>query len=395
MAGNEYTFYQRLQIDACTRCSICADVCPAVDAAEDGQLSGAYRLSELARVLRSGEGLLRRVLGLKPPTGEQLSAFAETVFRCTLCGNCQAACPVNIDLKELWLSLRRDLVCKGAYPGKIDMIRDNIESSHNVFDEENDERADWVEDMRDGPDDGYQREEADVVYFAGCVASFFPLAQEIPMDLAGIFEAAGVNFTLLGEEEWCCGFPLLGAGLTDSLQEVIDHNVAAIREKKAQQVVFACPGCFHMWRSHYLEDLKLSHSTQFLLDLIEQERIPLKEVPLTVTYHDPCDLGRASRVYEAPRAILRALPGVTLVEMARNREDCLCCGGGGNLEMIDADLSGRIAEEKVNHVLETGADVVVTACQQCIRTMTGHIRRHQLDIKVMDITALVRQALDV
>ncbi len=250
-----------------------------------------------------------------------------------------------------------------------------------------------MEDLRDAPDDGYVRERAEVVYFTGCVASFFPLAQKIPMDLAGIFEAADVDFTLLGEDEWCCGFPLLGAGLTDALAPMIDHNVAAVLERGASEVVFACPGCFHMWQTHYPRDIKLTHSTQFLLQLMKDHRIPLKDMPLTVTYHDPCDLGRASGVYDVPREILRLLPGVRLIEMERNREDCLCCGGGGNLEMIDASLSEKIAAEKVRQVSATGAEAVVTACQQCVRTMTGHIRREKLDIEVMDITGLVCRAL--
>ena len=395
MTGNRYTFHDLLQIDACTQCRLCADVCPAVDAAMDGQLSGVYRLTELRKTIRRRKGLLKRIFGLKPPTDEQLNAFSETVFRCTLCGNCQEVCPINIHLKDLWLSLRRDLVDGGTYPEKIDLIQANIEASHNVFDEDNEERADWVEDLREAPDDGFVRDKADVVYFTGCVASFFPLAQKIPMDLAGIFEAAEVDFSLLGEEEWCCGFPLLGAGLTDSLESIIAHNIAAVRERGAREVVFACPGCFHMWQTHYPKEFKFSHSTLFLRKLMREGRIPLKEIPMTVTYHDPCDLGRASHVYDAPRDIIRALPGVTFIELEPNRENCLCCGGGGNLEMIDAELSGKIAEQKVDQVLKTGAEAVVTACQQCVRTMTGHIRRHQLDIDVMDITGLIHRALDI
>ena len=394
MTGNPYTLYDMLQIEACTNCRLCADICPAVNASVDGQLSGVYRLTELRKIIRRRKGLLRTVFGLKPLTDAQSNVFAETVFRCTLCGNCQEVCPVGIHLKDLWLTLRKDLVDCHTYPARIDRIGANLESSHNVFDEANEERADWVEDLQEAPDDGFIRDRADVVYFTGCVASFFPLAQKIPMDLSAIFEAAEVDFTLLGEDEWCCGFPLVGAGLTDSLQSIIGHNLAAIREKGANQVVFACPGCFHMWQTYYPKEIALSHSSQFLLELIKKDRISLKEIPMTVTYHDPCDLGRASHVYEAPREILRAIPGVKLVELERNRENCLCCGGGGNLEMIDAELSGKIAEQKVNEIIETGAEAVVTACQQCVRTMTGHIRRQKLDIEVIDITALVHRALD-
>jgi len=389
-----YGSFGRLQLDACTRCRLCADVCPAVDASRDGELSGVYRLAAMKTIGRRENGFFQRLFRSKPPSVEELRAFADTVFRCTLCGNCEAVCPVNIGLKDLWLSLRADLVGKGTYPEPVDGILSNIESSGNVFDEENDERADWVEDLRDAPDDGYLREKAEVIYFAGCVASFFPLAQKIPMDLARIFDASGVDFSLLGEEEWCCGFPLLGAGLQDSLEDLITHNIRAVEAKGAKEVVFACPGCFHMWQTQYPATVKLSHSTQFLLELIEEGRAPLKPLSINVTYHDPCDLGRASHVYEAPRRIIKAIPGITLTEMERNRDNCLCCGGGGNLEMIDPKLSGKIAELKVEQVLETGADMVVTACQQCIRTMTAQIRHRKLDVEVIDITELVRRSMD-
>ena len=141
------------------------------------------------------------------------------MFRCTLCGNCQEICPVGINLKELWFSVRQDLVHSDVYPKKIEMIRENLEESRNVFAEENEERADWVEDMRDAPDHGYLKDHAEVVYFTGCVAAYFPLAQKVPLALVEILEVSGVDFTLLGEEEWCCGFPLLGAGLKELFQE--------------------------------------------------------------------------------------------------------------------------------------------------------------------------------
>jgi len=113
-----------------------------------------------------------------------------------------------------------------------------------------------------------------------------------------------------------------------------------------------------------------------------------------VTYHDPCDLGRAARIFEAPRRVIRALPGVELIELADNREHCLCCGGGGNLEMIDQELNAEIARRKVEQVLATGAQAVVSGCQQCLRTMATHARRNKLPLKVMDVAQLVRASLD-
>jgi heterodisulfide reductase subunit D len=393
MSQNDYSIREIMQLEACTNCCQCAAVCPAVSAADDGRLSGVYRLAELRKIMRSRSGILRRFFGRKAPSAEQLKHFSETVYRCTLCGRCQQSCPSGILLRDLWLSLRQDLVHSAAYPKKVDMIRQNVAGSHNVFDEDNEERADWVEDLRNPPEHGYVKDSAEVVYFTGCVAAYFPMAQQIPLALSAVFDAAGVDFTLLAEEEWCCGFPLMGAGLRDNLQDLIAHNLAAAQAKGARKVVFACPSCYQMWREHYPPEFELFHVTQYLDQLITSGQLALNRLDLTVTYHDPCDLGRGSREYDAPRRVISAIPGVKLVEMSHNRENCLCCGGGGNLEMIDSKLSGEIAKAKIEEVAATGATAVVTACQQCVRTMNTYVRRNKLGLEVLDIVQLVQKAL--
>ena len=395
MAQKDYSIMEIMQMDACTGCCQCADVCPAVSATADGHLSGVYRLTELRRIMRSRSGLLRRFFGKQAPTEAQLKQFSDTVFRCTLCGRCQQVCPSGLQLKDLWLSLRQDLVHSHAYPQKVDMIGKNLAESHNVFDEDNEERAEWVEDMPDAPDHGYIKDQAEVVYFTGCVSAYFPMAQTIPMALVEVLDAARVDFTLLGEDEWCCGFPMLGAGLRDRANDLIDHNLQAVRAKGAKKVIFSCPSCYQMWREHYPREFEIYHVTQFLNELITSGQLALNDLSLTVTYHDPCDLGRGSREYEAPRQVIRSIPGVKLVEMAHNRESCLCCGGGGNLEMIDAGLSADIARAKIGEVLQTGSQAVVTACQQCVRTMTTYAKRNKVPIEIMDITQLIHKALAV
>lgn len=393
MSNRNYSVRQLLQLHACTNCQACADVCPAVAGSDDGKLSAAYRLEALKRLVKARAGFWCKLGFVKEPTVEELRAFSDTVFRCTLCGNCRQVCPVGLDLTQLWHSIRQDLVASDAYPGKIDMIRENLSESHNVFGEDNEERAEWVEDMPDAPDDGHIKAQADVVYFTGCVASFFPLAQRIPMDLAKIFDAAQVDFTLLGEDEWCCGFPLLGAGLSGQLDGLIANNVEAIKARGATQVVFACPSCYRMWQEHYPREFEIFHATEFLAKLIKENRLTPGRLDLTVTYHDPCDLGRGAGTFDAPRDIIRSIPGVRFVEMPNNRENCRCCGGGGNLEMIDAKLSGNIAGNKIKEVTATGAQAVVTACQQCVRTMTTYTRRNKVPVDVMDIVQLLYKAL--
>jgi len=393
MPPSNYIIRQLLEMDACTNCRLCADVCPAACAAMNGELSAVYRMKGLKRNLKSKVGVFSKLLGRRPPSAEELKHYADTVFRCTLCSNCEEVCPLGIRLKELWLSLREDLVQEKAYPSKIDMIRSNLAQSRNVFGEDNTERGEWVDDMRKPPADRYVRPRAEVVYITGCVSAYFPLAQKIPIALAEIMDAGRVDFTLIGEEEWCCGFPLLGAGLMEMFEEFRVQNLKAVKDKGAKTVVFACPSCYQMWREHYRTDLELISAPEFLLRLVRQGKIPLTDLPLTVTYHDPCDLGRGARVFEEPREVIRAIPGVTLVELPHSRENCMCCGGGGNLEMVDADLAARIAKAKIDEVLSTGAQAVITSCQQCVRTMTSHVKRNKIQIEVLDIVQLVRKAL--
>jgi heterodisulfide reductase subunit D len=392
MANTDYSFRQLLEIDSCTNCQLCADACPATSAAEDGELSAIWRIDRLKKVLKSRTGLFHRFIKSKKMSEDEMSHFSDTSFRCTLCGNCQEVCPVGIRLRDLWISLRQDMVHSKTYPKKIDMIKENMEETYNVFGEDNEERAEWVEDMHSPPDNGYIRDKAEVVYFVGCTASYYPLAQKIPMSLVEVLDLGGVDFTLLGEEEWCCGFPLLGAGLMDMFEQFKDHNIEAVRKKGAKEIVFTCPSCYQMWREYYPREFKLTHASQFLAKLIKEKRIPLKELPLKVTYHDPCDLGRGARVFDEPRDVIRSIPGIEFVELPHNREHCLCCGGGGNLEMTDAKLSADIAKIKIDEALSTGADAIITACQQCVRTMATYVRRNKIPLQVLDITELVRDA---
>ena len=387
---------QRLALHACTLCGQCVDVCPAVSATQDGNLSALVRMQGLKDILHSrcaATRFFRKILGRKEAGEEDLTRFGESVYRCSLCGNCQEVCPVGLQLGELWLSLRHNLAQSGHAPEKIAMIRENLESSYNVFAEDNDERADWVDDMRNAPDDAL-KESAEVVFFTGCVGAYFPLAQKIPQAMVAIMEAAGVNYTLLGKDEWCCGFPLVGAGLPEGLQSFIAHNVAAVRARGAHSVVFTCPSCRQIWHEAYPPAFKMLHASELVLDLVSQGRLPLKKSPYsTVTYHDPCDLGRGGRVFDAPREVLRRIPGLTLKEMEHNREHCLCCGGGGNLEMIDTGLSTLMAKRKVEEAVRTGAEAIVTTCQQCVRTMTTYARRNKVEIDVLDLSQLVEKAI--
>lgn len=380
---------QLVEIDACTRCGECLKYCPVYAQKGEEDIDPRGKIQAFKSFIRSQYGVWARIFGPKKLDEEKLKKFSEMVYRCTLCGECGVSCPVSIDAKNLWLALRETLVEMGYFPKIIDQMKSNILKVHNILGNENVERVSWLESLAELPDHGYQKEKAQVVFFVGCVASFFPMVQKIPKALIEILNKVGVDFTLLGGEEWCCGFPLIGAGMKKEAKALIEHNLEKMKEKGVERVVFACPSCYHTWMEEYKTDIEIFHSTQFIRKLINEGKIRFKEKKMRVTYHDPCDLGRASGVYEAPREVLRAIPGVELVEMKGNRDQCKCCGGGGNLEMVDPELSAALAQEKIKEIQATGADAVITSCQQCIRTIMTTARRKKIPVTAMDITEFV------
>jgi heterodisulfide reductase subunit D len=385
---------QLIEIDACTRCGECLNYCPIYAQRGEEDIDPRGKIQAFKAFIRSQYGLWARIFGPKKLDEEKLKKFSEMVYRCTLCGECSVSCPVSIDAKNLWLALRETLVEMGHYPRAAERLKDNLLEAHNISGDENEERTDWLDFLDEVPDHRYQKEKAEVAYFVGCVASYFPLVQKIPQALIEILDKAGVDFTLLGGEEWCCGFPLIGAGMKKEAKALIQHNLEMMKKKGVKRAVFTCPSCYHTWMEEYDTDIEIFHSTQFIKELIKEGNIRFRENTVRVTYHDPCDLGRASGVYEAPREILRAIPGVELIEMESNRERCKCCGGGGNLEMVDPELSAALAQEKIKEIQATGAETVITSCQQCVRTIMTTARRNKIPIKAMDITEFVLSVME-
>ena len=384
-----------VSLDACVKCGSCVEVCPVYSQNKElgATMGGVY--TNLKSVIKKAYGLPGMIFGSQN-IEEALKKCSDQPYLCTLCGRCALECPAFIDTKQVRTALRGFMVEKGNYPQAMDQLAETLKRVHNIIGEPGEDRAAWVQGLGEPPQDMFQRERAKVVYFTGCVASYFPMTKRIPQSFVQILDKAGVDFTLLGGEEWCCGFPLIAAGMKKRAETYMEHNVEKVREKGAENVVFACPSCYHTWTEAHQagNGLQLFHSTQFLKKLIDEGKIRFKEKTTKVTYHDPCDLGRASGVYEAPREILRAVPGVELVEMEGNRDQCKCCGGGGNLEMVRPDLSAAMAQAKIEEIKATGADMVITACQQCIRSIQSNARRKKIQMVVMDIIEFVLKNMD-
>ena len=279
-----------------------------------------------------------------------------------------------------------------AYPKSLDLIREAIAKNKNVANFPNSERAIWAEFMP-SPPKGLFRKKASVIYFVGCMSSFSPQIQDIPAAFVQVMEKAKVDFAILGEKEWCCGYPLIVAGMQREAEELIEHNIRAIEKTGADKVVFSCPSCYRTFREHYSLGAELYHHTEFIQELIDEGKLRLRGYEAKLTYHDPCDLGRHSQIYEAPRRVLRAL-NTELVEMARTREIALCCGGGGDLELVEPELTTNISCSVANEARETGAGVLVTACQQCKRVLKKGVVEAGAKLEVKDIAEVVLEAVE-
>lgn len=366
----------------CNKCGFCQATCPIYVERRDE-----------ASVARGRLRLLKAVLDGRLPATE---GVAERIYRCLLCAACTTTCPSGVEVDSILQTARQELAAKGLLPQALTQLGHTVLRTHNIGDEDNRWRLIWSEDM-ERPPAGLKR--ADLLYFVGCVASFFPTTYGIPRSFTHLLEAAGMEYVLLGGEEWCCGYPLLLNGMVEEAEELVRHNIARAKEAGATRVVVTCPSCYYTWQHLYKEvvggemNLEVLHSTQLLAEILAEGRIKVKPLPRRVTYHDPCDLGRKSQLYEPPRRVLESIPGLSLQEMADNRANALCCGGGGNLETFTPALAEAVAGRRLAQARATGAEAIVSACSQCKRTLIGAVRKERARIEVLDVVELVWQAM--
>ncbi len=374
----------------CVRCGLCLSVCPGYRESLNETDSPRARVA-LVRALQ--EGLLET-----PDDG-----YAGAFFRCLLCGACTFACPSGVAVDRILELTRGELASEGLLPPALADLDARIDRYRNISAEANEGRIIWADNLP-SPPTGLGKERAEVAYFVGCVSSFFPRSYKVPQSFVQILDRTGVDYALLGGAEWCCGYPMFINGELDRARELIRHNVEAVQAMGASKVVLTCASCFHFWKHSYpaalgverLEDvgLEAQHATEYLADLLETGEVELHEVRQDVTYHDPCDLGRKGGVIEAPRRVLARIPGLRLVEMAENRDSSHCCGGGGNLETFAPEVSQAVARRRIRQAAEVGAKTVVSACQQCERTLANAARAERLRIRVKDINEIVLEALE-
>lgn len=371
---------------ACVQCGYCVSVCPT----NQGWLSSTPR----GKLLAIKNFFLDRSYNQRKITQE----FVNRVYECTMCGRCEEDCTVKIRSPELWESLRSDLQKKGFSLDSIEGLVNVLVENRNTAGKPIEKQVDWLRRARLSSNP-MEKKKAKAVYFVGCNTAYFAMAYPIAQSFAQILDLMGIDFALVGGEQWCCGFPFLMAGKREESRDFILHNIEKVKGLAADTVLVNCPGCYRVWSEEYRRIIqgehgfKVVHTSQFLAEAIKEGKIVLNEMREKVTYHDPCDLGRNAGVYDEPRYVIDSIPGVSFVELEDHRNYAMCCGAGGDLLAVNLKLSQEIAKKRAKQVIETEADILVTSCPSCMKGLGFGIRELDAEVAIMDICQLVYQTM--
>jgi Fe-S oxidoreductase/nitrate reductase gamma subunit len=366
--------------DACTLCKRCQDRCPAYVTGKP--LSPMKVIRQIGHLAESDEG----------------SALIDTVTRdalwaCTTCGACQDICPAGIEHVGKILEMRRSLaLMNGEFPGEeVRMALDAIEVNGNPFGKAYATRGDWAK----GLPVSIMAEESkvDILYFAGCFASFDPRNREVARSFIRICAAAGVRVGILGMEERCCGEPSRKLGNEYLYRMTAAANIDAISAYGVRRIVTTCPHCFNTLGRDYREiglDVQVEHHTTFISRLIAEKKLKLKSQEFDCTYHDSCYLGRYMDILDEPRAVLEAAGG-RIVEMECSGYDSFCCGAGGGRILAEERTGRRINAERLRMARATGMQMLVSSCPFCLSMFEESIRSggFEASMKALDLAEIV------
>ncbi|MXZ36925.1 MAG: 4Fe-4S dicluster domain-containing protein [Holophagales bacterium] len=411
----DFTWKDLLDFDACTECGRCTDVCPANTVGKS--LSPRDIILDLQAlmhkrgdtVLVSGNGDNGNGSGeveLLPIIDQKTAVSPEALFACTTCAACMEACPVHIEQMPKIVDARRYLVMEEAdFPeGMMDMMN-SLESRQHPFAGTQFSRVDWTEgldiDVMAEMDDPH---EAEVLMWVGCGGALVERNRNTVRATAKLLQKAGVKFAILGREESCTGDPARRVGNEFLFEMLAKGNVETMQRYGVRKVVTSCPHCFNSFRNEYPQfggSYEVYHHSQFLDQLLESGRLDGNGAAVssngssTITFHDPCYLGRHNGEYDAPRNLLAKLGDARQVEMERSRNTSFCCGGGGGMAFVDEPPDQRVNQERAQEAVDTGADVVAVGCPFCATMLDDGVnaRRGDRDVKVKDVAELLWDAV--
>jgi Fe-S oxidoreductase len=341
--------------------------------------------------------LIRAWLGNEIEWSDHL---ADILYSCTACKNCEVKCPLsfNIDILNILTAAKSEMVERGEIPSKVKEFLENIQRQGNPYGASRTKRGDWINAT--GIDE-YKGQE--FLYYVGCVGSYDTRGQKIARILGKLLQKAGVSFGVLGVNENCDGNEVKNLGEQALFEMIVEENIAQLRHLGAQKIITLSPHSYNAMKNDYpgfKGNFEVQHYTQFLQSLIFNKNLDISGgYKATVTYHDPCFLGRWNEEYNAPRIVLSSIPGIKLVEMERNKNNALCCGGGGGNFYVDL-LGGSEdspARRRVREALETGANILAVACPNCLNMLEDAVKAEGLEEKlvVKDIIEIVGESCGI
>jgi Fe-S oxidoreductase len=412
----------------CTRCAYCKWIpfdlmksarfskgCPSIEAGKFHSYSAGGRLVTALSLMDGRSTVTEKV--------------KDSVFKCNLCGQCDVSCKMcryDMEPLEAMRELRATLVKAGHTLPQLDAVIENLQTDFNMVDQPAEKRGDWAKELEVKD---LSREKAEFVFHAGCRYSFDGDLAHVTKVCVKILQQAGVDFGIFGRKEKCCGGRAYDMGYRDNFLTLTQSNLKAWRRAGVKGVITPCAECFHTFSRKYTgragSEIKGLHMVQLVDELVKNGTLKLtKRVNIKVTYHDPCHLGRqgepyvpwngkekkifgqavcyepprpryngAFGVYRAPRDVLKAIPGLELVEMERIKEAAWCCGAGGGAYEAYPEFSRATANERLEEAQSTGADAVVSACPWCERNFFDATKANGATLKVFNIVELVGQAL--
>ncbi|MEX0664008.1 MAG: (Fe-S)-binding protein, partial [Acidimicrobiia bacterium] len=398
---------QLFDTDACTICGRCTSVCPAHATGKP--------LDPREIVLKVGEVMAATSTPpVSPPVGidRDITITVNSVFEritseelwaCTTCKACDEICPVNIEILDKILDMRRYLsLMESDFPTELGNTYRSMENSSNVYGMNQGERADWAKDFEGvAIVDGSGSLDHEYLYWVGCAGSFDDRNKKTSRAMAKLLTRAGIDFAILGPSELCTGDPARRSGNEYLFQMLAMQNIETLNGMGVKKIVTQCPHCFNTLKNEYPQlggDYAVVHHSQLLMELIDDGRLSMDGASLEerITFHDSCYLGRHNDVYLAPRKVVGSLVGIDIVEMPRNGTRGMCCGAGGARMWMEERVGKKVNTERSEEALATGASRIAVACPFCYVMMEDGVKEKQRDedVKVQDIAEVLLEAIE-
>ncbi len=379
----------------CTHCGTCKDVLnifvPSCPAGEKYQFESYFPSGQMA----IAKAVSEEILSLSDDD------IRERIYACTGCLSCEQQCGVyhHQHIFETVQTLREEAVTQGFLHPAYMVMYYGLRKDDNVFGKPKAERGDWAKDL--GVKNAAQKK-VDVLYHTGCIISFDPELWEVPRSVISLMKAAGVDVGIMGTEETCCGGRAYEIGYTGEFTKYAEHSMETFNTLGVSKVVTSCSDGYGTFKKLYPKvknemKFEVLHLVEYLDQLIKGGSIKFKKkVPMKVTYHDPCHLGRHlsdNGVYDPPRNVLKSIPAIELVEMERIRENAWCCGAGAGVSQANPELALWTANERLKEAKATGATALVTSCPWCERNFKDAAREYDEKINIYDIAEIARMAI--